>query len=1469
MAEIDRLDIVIATSVKDAKAQITQLQSELKAMKKTMATLTNTNPFKTTGKSASSASNTVRQQSRQMVKEYKKAITTMDTIRDNMAKKTFTIPDTAMGAKQALEKYQKMYATAREKVMSAQAHGEKGGKVYRNRVEDMYRAAEGIKAARGVLKEKAAKDEAFNSVRQQSQRMVKEYSKAAKTMDVIRDKMVTKAFSIPDTKTGATKALEDYKKMYATARDKVLSAQAHGENYGKVYRNQVENMYKAAQGIKAARQVLNEKAAKDEAYERLLEEERAAREAARSVEQLADAYDDVAKSSAKSSTNAKYVNRSLVANFKKAYDQGQARIGASPYIKSGGLNFEKESTSYKSLRDTISSMTDSIRSKAQEMRSAVGVAFDNMKTKVDKFKLSMREKAVANGILSYTQDFVTLQKSIDKTRADYARLTQAMQEYRAAGGSENDTTYRRYQARADRMRGDLDESMRAAKGMKMDGSAYQVNTKSLEANLKSLYSSFKKLESVADRTGKAIGRFISKVTGIGSASKSAKKGMNTITDIAKRLSKELTRVGRMAKLMVTRMAIRAVLNNVGEGFQSLAIHSAKFNESMSDLVNSSKTLGYSVSAMVSPLINALAPALKSIIELITRAVNALNQLFSALAGFGTWNKAKKFTDSWADSLKNANGAAKELKKTVLGFDELNQLQDSSSSGGAGGIKDMFEDVNVAPWASELAKNIKDIAKTLFDPIKRAWENVGEFVKTSWKYAMDEVLKLAKRVGQDFLKVWQQEKTQKIFENILETIGWIGVAVGNLAKQFRIAWESNDTGIKILEAIRDIILIITGHIRDMAQATAEWAAKLNFEPLLTSVQRWLESLKPVFDNIVGVIADFYNEVVLKFTQWVIESGLPKLIDVFREFNEKVDWEGLREKLRKLWEHLEPFMETVGEGLVIFIGRVTQKLADFVNSEKFENFLDHLEKWMDSVTPEDVADKIGQLATALIVLKGAAIAVSAVTGAATVINGIVAACKAGAAIVAGISSFALTLFMVAGAISEFASKGELVKDLALDFAAAVKGTDEAKTQVQNLKKEYDGFIGTLELLGNVLKVSWYAITGQWDKYEELSKKTKVLKDEHTGATKVVDIFGREVEAVTYKIGDMSKTTDESTRNVDIHVGAVAKAKGSEESFGKTIDDTKQSFSVFKDETGKVTIALQDNKPAFEKAGDAAKDANKKVADYVGTSKDNIKIVSDSTLVLKDNKPAFEKAGDAAKDANKKVSDYIGTTKDSIKIIPENTKLLDKDKTAYEKDGDAAKGASSKLGDFKTATEEATRIIPNMTKESEGVRTEMGNLTSSVEDTAKTVQSSFSEEKWTFSGVAEGLKKTFENAKSSIKNVWNDIADKLNGEHDIGDSKIRINLPKFAAGGFPDENGLFMANSSEMVGRFTNGRTAVANNAMIVDGIQAGVYNAVTSALANSNGSSQYISNEIVVDGEVIARSITKAQDKINRRYSPQTV
>ena len=56
----------------------------------------------------------------------------------------------------------------------------------------------------------------------------------------------------------------------------------------------------------------------------------------------------------------------------------------------------------------------------------------------------------------------------------------------------------------------------------------------------------------------------------------------------------------------------------------------------------------------------------------------------------------------------------------------------------------------------------------------------------------------------------------------------------------------------------------------------------------------------------------------------------------------------------------------------------------------------------------------------------------------------------------------------------------------------------------------------------------------------------------------------------------------------------------------------------------------------------------------------------------------------------------------------------------------------------------------------------------------------------------------------------------------------IPQYAVGGFP-EDGLFMANHSELVGQFSNGKTAVANNEHIVDGIKQGVKEAVSEMLA----------------------------------------
>lgn len=116
----------------------------------------------------------------------------------------------------------------------------------------------------------------------------------------------------------------------------------------------------------------------------------------------------------------------------------------------------------------------------------------------------------------------------------------------------------------------------------------------------------------------------------------------------------------------------------------------------------------------------------------------------------------------------------------------------------------------------------------------------------------------------------------------------------------------------------------------------------------------------------------------------------------------------------------------------------------------------------------------------------------------------------------------------------------------------------------------------------------------------------------------------------------------------------------------------------------------------------------------------------------------------------------------------------------------------------------------------------------------------------GILEGFSSASDKLEKALKALWNSVArwfnEKLTWEIDpvviLGKTVFKgttINLgklPTFATGGFP-EDGLFYANHSELVGQFSNGRTAVANNQQITDGIANAVYPAVYEAVKEAMG------------------------------------
>ena len=102
-------------------------------------------------------------------------------------------------------------------------------------------------------------------------------------------------------------------------------------------------------------------------------------------------------------------------------------------------------------------------------------------------------------------------------------------------------------------------------------------------------------------------------------------------------------------------------------------------------------------------------------------------------------------------------------------------------------------------------------------------------------------------------------------------------------------------------------------------------------------------------------------------------------------------------------------------------------------------------------------------------------------------------------------------------------------------------------------------------------------------------------------------------------------------------------------------------------------------------------------------------------------------------------------------------------------------------------------------------------------------------------------------------------------IGKINLSDLIPAYEVGGFP-EDGLFFANHNELVGRFDNGRTVVANNTNIQSGIKEGVKEAVAEILAPylqqiADNTRETADKDFTVD--VDGRSLVSAYDRRKSR------
>ncbi len=528
-----------------------------------------------------------------------------------------------------------------------------------------------------------------------------------------------------------------------------------------------------------------------------------------------------------------------------------------------------------------------------------------------------------------------------------------------------------------------------------------------------------------------------------------------------------------------------------DGLGQLSQKYSEVNQQMSSVVSSMNQMKAAVTSVVQPLLNVLAPALERVAAIVADIAYKVASFIAALTGQSFVFKATRQQVDYAKSLDKTAKAAKEANKELGKYDKLNVIQQNKNGGNDdGGVGAMgFEKVPVDSKMADLANKFKKFLNRLLGPIKKAWEKMKDFVKKGWKYAFDELLKLAKDVARDFWRVWEEPETQKIFENLFKVLGDIGFIVGNLAKNFRAAWNENENGYRILRAIRDVLLIISegavqiadymvewseslsfiplmnaladnmeqklvpavqkvvdllvyvvnelilkvvkdfiesglpqiiriagnlveaigniaenlrtalkdsdrgvtiltkiedlfqivaDHVESASEKTAEWAKNLDFVPLLDSISSFLDNIKPAVDFIADTLEKLWESVILPFQKYLIEEGLPKLLDMLGDLAKRVDWEDLKAKVGEFLETFEKFLELAWETFIEVVRKLGEKLTDFLKSETLQKLIDLFKDWVENADPEDLANKLIILGEAFLGVKGAIAAANKIIG-----------------------------------------------------------------------------------------------------------------------------------------------------------------------------------------------------------------------------------------------------------------------------------------------------------------------------------------------------------------------------------------------------------------------------------------------------------------------------------------------------------
>ena len=221
-------------------------------------------------------------------------------------------------------------------------------------------------------------------------------------------------------------------------------------------------------------------------------------------------------------------------------------------------------------------------------------------------------------------------------------------------------------------------------------------------------------------------------TNAGSAAKALNSASTAVGNIGKAAKKAQAPLGnfvaslkRIAFYRVIRSIIKSITQAFSEGLEWAYKFSAgietetgqRFAAAMDAMKSATTQMKAQLGSAFIGLLTELKPIIEAIINLVIKLADIISQVFAAFTGT-TYLKASKVADHFADTMQRGAGAAKEWKNQILGFDELNRLNEPSGGGGGSSAgllpSDLFSETKLSDWAMKLHDMIDGLKLTIKD-----------------------------------------------------------------------------------------------------------------------------------------------------------------------------------------------------------------------------------------------------------------------------------------------------------------------------------------------------------------------------------------------------------------------------------------------------------------------------------------------------------------------------------------------------------------------------------------------------------------------------------------------------------------------------------------------------------------------------------------------------------------------------------